>query len=112
MSIKYHETDMSLVINLEGEMTASNSISIREEITGQMEQNEKNLLINLEDVSYVDSTGLGLLVALHATLRSSNKKMAIIGVSNTEIKKLFAVTQLSKFFKICDTIAEAERDLC
>ena len=50
MSLKYHETNVSLIINLEGEMTASNSMSIREEITGHMEKNEKHLLINLEDV--------------------------------------------------------------
>jgi len=111
MSIKYHETNMCLVIDLEGELTASNTMTIREEVASKIEECQKSVLINLEDVSYIDSTGLGLMVALHANLRSSDRKMALVGSLSDEMKKLFEVTQLNKFFKIYTNEIEAEGNM-
>ncbi len=112
MNLKYREKENYLVVDLEGEITAANSMKLMEEIKGLTAEGKKNLLINLHGVSYVDSTGLGLMVAIHDAMKKSQGKMALMGINRPEIQNLFKITQLSRFFKIYDDENIAMGDFC
>lgn len=65
----------------------------------------KYLLVNLQDISFMDSSGLGALVSALKLIRNSNGEM-IICAANDQVKMLFELTSMNKIFKIYPTIDE------
>ena len=59
----------------------------------------KKIIINLEKVNYMDSSGLGILVAILKRLKQEDGIMKLTKM-NIGIKKIFEITKLTKFFEI------------
>jgi anti-anti-sigma factor len=65
----------------------------------------KYLLVDLEEITFMDSSGLGALVSALKSIRSSNGDMVICG-ANDQVQMLFELTSMTKIFKIYPTIDE------
>ena len=59
----------------------------------------ENILIDANDLQYIDSTGLGVLVSSLNKLREKNGSIKIVGLK-PHIYKIFALTSLDKIFEI------------
>ncbi|BDU50642.1 STAS domain-containing protein [Haliovirga abyssi] len=107
MKVSYSEDKKKKVtiVKIDGEVDVYTSISLKKELNKLLEDNKNRLLINLEKVSYMDSSGLGVLVAM---LKKSRKEKGNLKITNlTEsIRKIFELTRLNKFFEIFNTEAE------
>ena len=55
--------------------------------------------INLENLDYIDSTGLGVMIGVLKKLKIDNKEIYILNPKNN-VKKIFTITGLDKIFKM------------
>ena len=65
----------------------------------------KYLLVDLQEISFMDSSGLGALVSALKSIRNSKGDMVICG-ANEQVQMLFELTSMTKIFKIYATVDE------
>lgn len=86
-------------IVLSGEIDIYTSQSFKSELYEVVESCKGNLYIDCKDLTYIDSTGLGILVGALKEVRKDNNNIYICNLKEN-IKKLFLITGLDKLFKI------------
>ncbi len=94
------------VVELEGEIDVYTSTQLKQEIADIIAQGAKYIILNLSQVEYLDSTGLGLLIGALKRLRENQGNLFIVSPS-VRIVRVFEITGLYKIFKIYATEAEA-----
>src|SRR3972149_6428620 len=104
MKLKLREEGGYAVIELSGEVDLSCSPEARKEILPCLKAN-KNLLIDLSAVTYIDSSGVASLVEGYQTARKQNQKFGLVGVSKAVLNVL-QLARLDKVFPIHDSAAE------
>ena len=65
------------------------------------------LVLEMAEVPYVDSAGIGALVNVHVSCQRSGRKLALVGV-NKRSRDVLAITQVEKLFRFFDTVEQAE----
>ena len=96
-----------IVLDLSGRLTSTDgSGRLKEKVTSLIFEGHKNIVLNLANLSYVDSSGLGEMVACHST---AAKAGASVKLANTtgKMKDLLAITKLVTVFDSHDTEAQA-----
>ena len=89
------------IIDLRGEVDSYNSPTLRDRMIHLIEGGNAVLVLNMRDVDYIDSTGLGTLVV--GLKRATERGGAIrIICNNEQILKVFSMTGLVKVFAIFD----------
>ncbi len=94
-------------MNIDSKLNNENSfwdISLRGELDVSTVHNladEKilDMKINLENLDYIDSTGLGAMIGVLKKLKTDNKEIYIIN-PKSNVKKIFTITGLDKIFKV------------
>lgn len=86
-------------VTLRGNIYVEQASSIREQLLDYMEEGHKNFMINVAAVDYIDSSGLGVLVALHKRTQQVGGQLTIQGLHGV-VKELFELTRLTKVFTI------------
>jgi anti-sigma B factor antagonist len=71
---------------------------------------KNKFLMSLEDLEYVNSTGLNLLIGMFTQARNAGGEMVIGGIS-PKVKKLMVMTKLDSIFKIYDSVESAAENL-
>ncbi len=95
-----------LVISLEGELDVENSTSFRSKVRNKESSEHPNLVIDLTKVNYIDSSGLGALIALQKDARFNGGALSVVGASE-QIKRVMKMTNLDKLFELYSTLEEA-----
>jgi len=98
------------VVEVQGEIDVYTSPKVKEIITELIEKGNYNLIINLEGVRYIDSTGLGVLIGALKRVREKDGCINLV-CNNPQIKKIFNITGLVKIFGIYKTEEEASKAL-
>lgn len=102
----YEQGDVA-VLELKGTITlGSGDITMRDRIKELLGQGKKKIAIDLGEVSFMDSTGLGELVAAYTTARHQQATLKLVKLTK-KIKDLLAITQLAAVFETYDTLDEA-----
>ena len=65
-----------------------------------------NFIINLEQVDYIDSSGIGALIYICSTIKKMNLKLSITNIHGS-VKKVIELTKLMGYFPIANTVEEA-----
>ena len=99
LSIDVKETDVLLEITLKGEIDAYTAPQLRETIMPLSEKGEVSMLVDLSQVTYMDSTGLGVFVGAFKNVRASHGQFKITGLSG-RLKRLFDITGLADIIDI------------
>ncbi len=89
----------------ESNLDASNSMRFKEEIAAPLEQTDK-VIIDLGNVAFMDSSGIGALVAITREFSKKGGESRLIAVTPA-VQTVFEVTRLYRFFEIYDTEEEA-----
>ena len=71
-----------------------------------LEKNVKNFIINLEQVDYIDSSGIGALIFICSTIKKMNLKLSISNIHGS-VKKVIELTKLMGYFPISNSVEEA-----
>ncbi len=105
VDIKMVNSDV--LVLLSGELDAYHSIEFKEKMIEVIKGNGKKILIDMTDLNYIDSAGLGALVSLLKRASENSKELRLFGLKGN-VKKVFELTRLNMVFKIFDTFEEAE----
>ncbi len=97
-----------MVIVLEGEVDVYSAPLLREEITRQVARGEYKLVVDLEKVAFLDSTGLGVLVGGLKRVKPHDGELGII-CSQEKMLRIFRITGLDKIFPIFGHVDELKR---
>lgn len=89
------------VVDLNGEIDVYTSPKVKDVIGDLIDKGHYNLVINLEKVRYIDSTGLGVLIGGLKRVREHGGTVNLV-CTNPQIKKIFDITGLVKIFGIYD----------
>lgn len=104
-SIKQEEKYYLLKVTI-NKLDVSNSLDIKQIILELKEKNLKNLIINLKEVKYIDSSGLSAILVAHKVCNEKNGIMVLCGV-NEHVMKLIKISQLDRVLDILPTEEEA-----
>ncbi len=69
------------------------------EINDSLSAGVKNILVDFKEVSFMDSSGLGLLIVALKTVRAASGRLALCSVSS-EVRIVFELTDVEQFFEI------------
>jgi anti-sigma B factor antagonist len=99
MKIRQREIGEVVVLDVNGKiMGGPDSEAVQATIDALVESGKRKVLVNLENVSWINSTGLGILIAGFSSLQKSGGKLKLVNVSQ-RIESLLAVTKLSTIFE-------------
>jgi anti-sigma B factor antagonist len=87
------------VVSVGGEIDAYTAPKLREAILPLAEEPNPNITVNLKNVSYMDSTGLGVFVGMLKVVRNNDGQLALVELSN-RLERLFSITGLSDIMDI------------
>ena len=106
MEISQREKDGITILDIQGEIDLYNAPEIKDIIQKLIEAQKYNVIINLEKVSYIDSSGIGALISSMSNLKKYQGGLKIINVY-ASVKKVFELTKLTSFFEIYESEGEA-----
>ena len=95
------------IVDLPGRVThGAGDIEMRETIQSLLEEGKRNILVNLEKVTFMDSAGIGELVACHKRAVEKGGQIKILK-PNEKLLDLFTITKLIEIFDIFTSEKEA-----
>ena len=109
MALRMNERDVSgvTVLDIEGRIVlGEESNSFREKVKSLLAAGKKKVILNLAQVSYIDSAGLGTLVATFHSARSQGATLKLTNLG-AKFKEVLQVTKLMTVFYTYDTEAAA-----
>ena len=103
LTIASREVDGVTILDLGGRITlGEGSVQLREAIRDLISKGSKSILLNLSDVNYIDSSGLGELVSAYTTSKKQGANLKLLGLT----KKVKDVLQLTKLYTVFDIYAD------
>jgi len=88
------------VVDLSGKITIGDGdIKLREAVNALLEEGRKNVLLNLNNISYMDSAGIGELVACYKRATEKGAKLKLLNPSG-KVQDLLVLTRLQEVFEI------------
>ncbi len=94
------------VLSVRGEIDAYTSPRLRERLSELMDQDRFDLIVNLEGVEFMDSTGLGVLVSALKRAKEHQGDVALVCTS-PQILRVLAITGLDRVFQVRSSVDEA-----
>jgi anti-sigma B factor antagonist len=107
MNLKTEKNNDVMVINVKEErLDAHNSGDLKSEMQKLFAEGNKNILVDLKDVRFIDSSGLGALVSgfKNAISHQGNLKLSSL---QPQVKSMFELTRLHRVFEIFASTSEA-----
>jgi anti-sigma B factor antagonist len=96
-----------VILSLKGKLTiGKGDVLLRKHIDEALANNEKKIVLNMKDVSYMDSSGVGELVSSFTSVNNRGGKLKLLNLS-TKVHDLLQITQLLRVFEIFDNEKEA-----
>ena len=90
----------------EERIDAHNSGELKEYILHLIEQNEMHIIVQLEHVRFIDSSGLGALLSGYKNTAAKSGKLALTSC-NPQVLSMFELTRLNRVFNIYTNLTEA-----
>ena len=111
MSVKLNTRQVGdvTVVDVAGRITlGEGSSALRDTLRDLVTKGQKKILLNLGDVSYIDSSGIGELVSGFTTVTNSGGQLKLLGL-NKRVKDLLQITKLYTVFDVHEEEAAAVR---
>jgi anti-sigma B factor antagonist len=89
------------VLDLHGDVDGQADADLNAAYDGVITSDAKRVLLNFADVSYINSTGIALIVGLLAEARRSGRSILACGLSD-HYKEIFEITRISDFIEVVD----------
>lgn len=111
MSVKLNTRQVGnvSVVDVAGRITlGEGSAALRETLRDMVAKNQTKILLNLGDVTYIDSSGIGELVSGYTTVANTGGQLKLLNL-NKRVKDLLQITKLYTVFEVKEDEAEAIR---
>jgi len=106
LKLDHHNKDGIEIVDVEGEIDVYTAPRLRELLIDLVNNGHYQLVVNMEKVEFLDSTGLGVLVGGLKRVRAHDGSLDLV-CTQERILKIFRITGLTKVFGIHDTVDEA-----
>ncbi len=94
------------VLDVKGEVDLYTSPQLKDKVTEMIEQGQSKLVIDLTDVGFMDSSGLGVLVTALKRARERDGQLALVAPEGS-VHKVLTITGLDRVFPIHQSVTEA-----
>lgn len=109
MQIAERQSGSVTVLDLSGKITlGEDGTLLKDKLQSLLHQGKKNILVNLGQVQYVDSAGLGALVSAYTTVTREGGSLKLVNVTK-KLQDLLSITKLLTVFDTYDSEDEAVR---
>jgi anti-sigma B factor antagonist len=109
LKITNREVDGVSVVGLEGRIVlGEESNSLRERVKSLLAGGKKKIVLNMDNVTYIDSAGLGTLVASHHSAKTQDAGLRLSNLGS-KFQEVLQVTKLLTVFDVYDSEAAAIR---
>jgi len=105
MEIGHKLVDGILVINLFGELYSEQSMMLEYKLQ-EFSNTTNRVILNCEELEYIDSKGLGVIVKLQKLLREKGGKLVICAVTG-KVRKVFELTNFAKIISVYDNMEQS-----
>ncbi len=107
LTAKTRQVGNVAIVDLHGKVTLGENTGIlREELRSLLSQNKKNIILNMKDVGYVDSAGLGELVGAYTTATNQGGSVKLLHLQG-KMRDLMQITKLHTIFPAFEDEKEA-----
>jgi anti-sigma B factor antagonist len=107
MQIEERVVDNVTVLDLKGKLTLGDGDELlKDKINSLIQQDRKNILLNLEAVPYIDSAGLGEIVRTYTTVSRQGGQLKLVNLTK-RITDLLMITKLLTVFETFETESDA-----
>jgi len=109
LKLSDRQVDGVEVVSLEGRIVlGEESNALREKVKGFLAAGKKNIVLNMSNVTYIDSAGLGTLVASHHSAKTQGASLRLSNLGQ-KFQEVLQVTKLLTVFEVYDSEAAAIR---
>jgi anti-sigma B factor antagonist len=107
MKFKTRQVDGVTVLDLSGRITlGEGSVTLRDAVQDAVSKGHKNILLNLGNVDYIDSSGIGELVSAFTSVKNAGGELKLLHLTK-KVHDLLQITKLYTVFDVKDDEAEA-----
>lgn len=95
-------TDKNVFVTLSGRVETQQAAGLKEKLLAMVESGHRNFTVDVGNVEYIDSAGLGVLVAVRNSVIDDNGAVVVKNL-NGKLKRLFELTRLVEIFTVPET---------
>ena len=107
MKISTRQVDGVTIVDCSGRITlGEGSITLRDTVSQLLTKGQKKILLNLGEVNYIDSSGIGELVSAFTTVRKQGGELKLLNLTK-KVHDLLQITKLYTVFDVKDDEAAA-----
>src|SRR5579875_2492349 len=107
MKVTTRQVDGVTILDLSGRITlGEGSVQLRDAVRDLLSKGQKQILLNLAEVNYIDSSGIGELVSAFTTVRNQGGELKLLKLTK-KFHDLLQITKLYTVFDIKDDEAQA-----
>ncbi len=106
LSIQQSELEGVTILTLNGRITVGESNQLRDKVTELSSAGTIKIVMDLEKVDYIDSTGLGALVMMYSSLKRQKGAMKLVHLNRRSIE-LLLLTKLHTIFEVFGDVQDA-----
>ena len=111
MLLKSRRLDDVVILDLSGRITmGEGAVIVRDNLQKLLDAGDRKFLVNLADVNYIDSSGLGELVVAFTTVRNHGGQLKLLSLTK-RVRDLLQITKLLTVFESFDSEAEAIKSM-
>ncbi|MFH1655101.1 MAG: STAS domain-containing protein [Candidatus Omnitrophota bacterium] len=109
MQISEKDANGVTILEVEGDIDLNSSPTMREKFDELIKNNISKIIINFQDVSYIDSSGLATVIEMLQRLKKSQGQLRLSNLSE-KLKNLFEITKIDKLFQMYSSEEDALKD--
>jgi anti-sigma B factor antagonist len=107
MKSSTRQVDGVTVVDLSGRITlGEGSVVLRDQVRDLLAKGQKKILLNMAEVTYIDSSGIGELVSAFTTVRNQSGELKLLNLTK-KVHDLLQITKLYTVFDVKDDEAAA-----
>jgi anti-sigma B factor antagonist len=101
MDIRQRALGKWLILDITGHIKGSEVSQFRASVQKALSDGHSFVVANMQDVGFIDSSGVGMLITCHQDLKSANGRLVLMNLSD-DIYDLFEMTSIDRLFEIVD----------
>jgi anti-sigma B factor antagonist len=106
LGIDMRRLNSRAVVDVKGEIDVYTAPKLREKLIELVSEGSYDIVVNLEGVDFLDSTGLGVLVGALKRVKAHDGELSLV-CTQDKILKIFKITGLTKVFPIHNSVEDA-----
>ena len=104
------QTSQTMTLQLVGEIDNNSSIVLDREISGIAEGAASAIILDMEKISFISSSGIGVIVKSQNTLKAKGAELTMINLQ-PQVKRVFEIMQLTPVLNVCESREELDEYL-